>query len=329
MLLGVNVMPTLQVALAATALVQVLEANVKSAAFTPVSVIALIFRLAFPLFVMVTTTGALVAPCVVLGNVIGLLGATATSGSIVIGTSVDITMVSDGAGLPQPNSIGAILGTAAANLVTVTERQPSSVDGKFVVTSTPPELEWPETKVVKDGLADFVVGLKEQPGGDIGVSFGFAASGGVCGPGPVMPNWAGVVPQPVSSVAAVSPANGSAQRMVAFSRQVAVSVHRWRVCGPPRVVIPGDWLHFIVDNLENHGRRGRLTCVRIEGYLDLTSVVRPMPKRRNGSRTRIFRNCGSSIYTQAHAHGRRFLIDAGYVDPGTSRMDVCIAGESG
>src|ERR1700722_10016474 len=73
-------MPTLQVALAATALVQVLEANVKSAAFTPVSVTALIFRAAFPLFVMVTTTGALVTPCVVLGSIIGLLGATVTAG---------------------------------------------------------------------------------------------------------------------------------------------------------------------------------------------------------------------------------------------------------
>jgi dihydrofolate reductase len=40
---------------------------------------------------------------------------------------------------------------------------------KFVVTSTPPAREWPETKVVKGGLADFVVELKQQPGRDIGI----------------------------------------------------------------------------------------------------------------------------------------------------------------
>jgi dihydrofolate reductase len=40
---------------------------------------------------------------------------------------------------------------------------------KFVVTSTPPAQEWPVTTVVEDGLADFVVELKQQPGGDIGI----------------------------------------------------------------------------------------------------------------------------------------------------------------
>lgn len=80
MLLGVNVMLTVQVALAATVPLQVLDASVKSAAFTPVSVTALIFSAALPLFVIVTTTGALVAPCVVLGSIIGLLGATVTAG---------------------------------------------------------------------------------------------------------------------------------------------------------------------------------------------------------------------------------------------------------
>jgi hypothetical protein len=38
-----------------------------------------------------------------------------------------------------------------------------------VVTSTPPEQEWAETKVVEDGLADFVIDLKQQPGDDIGI----------------------------------------------------------------------------------------------------------------------------------------------------------------
>src|ERR1700730_12861673 len=73
-------MVTVQVALAATAPVQVLEASAKSAAFTPVSVTTLTFRAALPLFVTVTTTGALVAPWVVLGSIIGLLGATVTPG---------------------------------------------------------------------------------------------------------------------------------------------------------------------------------------------------------------------------------------------------------
>jgi dihydrofolate reductase len=40
---------------------------------------------------------------------------------------------------------------------------------KFVLTSTDPELEWPGTTVVHDGLTDFVNELKRQPGGDIGV----------------------------------------------------------------------------------------------------------------------------------------------------------------
>ena len=40
---------------------------------------------------------------------------------------------------------------------------------KFVVTSTPPEQQWPQTKRVEDGLADFVLDLKQQPGGDIGI----------------------------------------------------------------------------------------------------------------------------------------------------------------
>jgi dihydrofolate reductase len=40
---------------------------------------------------------------------------------------------------------------------------------KFVVTSTPPEPRWSETKRVEDALAGFVVELKQQPGADIGV----------------------------------------------------------------------------------------------------------------------------------------------------------------
>jgi hypothetical protein len=79
--LGVNVIATVQVALAATATpVQVLEASAKSPAFAPVSARAPTFRVALPVFVIVTVTGALVAPCVVLGSVIGLLGTTVTPG---------------------------------------------------------------------------------------------------------------------------------------------------------------------------------------------------------------------------------------------------------
>jgi hypothetical protein len=60
---GVKLIPTVQVALADTAApVQVLEASAKSAAFTPVSVTAVTFKMALPLFVTVTATGALVAP---------------------------------------------------------------------------------------------------------------------------------------------------------------------------------------------------------------------------------------------------------------------------
>jgi dihydrofolate reductase len=40
---------------------------------------------------------------------------------------------------------------------------------KFVVTSAPPDQEWPPTKAVKDGVAGFVLELKHQPGGDIGI----------------------------------------------------------------------------------------------------------------------------------------------------------------
>ena len=73
-------MPIVQVALAATAPVQVLEASAKSLAFAPLMVTPVIFRVALPLFVTVTMTGGLVAPCVVLGSIIGLLGTTVTPG---------------------------------------------------------------------------------------------------------------------------------------------------------------------------------------------------------------------------------------------------------
>jgi dihydrofolate reductase len=40
---------------------------------------------------------------------------------------------------------------------------------KFVVTSTPLDREWANARVVEGGLVEFVRGLQDQPGGDIGV----------------------------------------------------------------------------------------------------------------------------------------------------------------
>jgi len=40
---------------------------------------------------------------------------------------------------------------------------------KFVVTSTPPEVTWENTTVVRGGLPEFVTDLKRRSGGDIGV----------------------------------------------------------------------------------------------------------------------------------------------------------------
>lgn len=41
---------------------------------------------------------------------------------------------------------------------------------KFVATSSPPEQTWAHTAVVDGALADFVTELKQQPGGDIGLT---------------------------------------------------------------------------------------------------------------------------------------------------------------
>ena len=68
---------------------------------------------------------------------IGLLGATVSAGSVGLTTSVDVAMAADGTGTPQAYPIGAILGTAAANLLNVTEQQPSTVTGQLTLTATP------------------------------------------------------------------------------------------------------------------------------------------------------------------------------------------------
>jgi dihydrofolate reductase len=40
---------------------------------------------------------------------------------------------------------------------------------KYVATSTPLDLDWPNATVIGGGLAGFVRDLKQQPGGDVGV----------------------------------------------------------------------------------------------------------------------------------------------------------------
>ena len=78
---GVNVTPTVQVALAANAApLQVLVAAAKSPAFVPAMETVVMFSVALPLFVTVTTTGALATPCAVLGNITGLAGVIVTAG---------------------------------------------------------------------------------------------------------------------------------------------------------------------------------------------------------------------------------------------------------
>ena len=49
---------------------------------------------------------------------------------------------------------------------------------------------------------------------------------------------------------------------------------RW-LRGTPSLVVPGDGLQFTVQRLENHKRRQRLAFRRIEGDLDLMSVILP------------------------------------------------------
>ena len=67
---------------------------------------------------------------------VGLLGSTVNSGNLVLGTSANITMVSDGTGAPQANTIGQILGVTATSLVNVTEQPPSTNSGTLAVTAS-------------------------------------------------------------------------------------------------------------------------------------------------------------------------------------------------
>ncbi|HTW68745.1 MAG TPA: right-handed parallel beta-helix repeat-containing protein, partial [Acetobacteraceae bacterium] len=66
---------------------------------------------------------------------IGLLGATVSSGSLVLDASAGVTMVSDGSGSPQANPVSAILGTTAGNLLNATQLT-STVTGALPVTSS-------------------------------------------------------------------------------------------------------------------------------------------------------------------------------------------------
>ena len=40
---------------------------------------------------------------------------------------------------------------------------------KYIATSTPLDLEWPNAAAIEGGLVDFVRDLKQRPGGDVGV----------------------------------------------------------------------------------------------------------------------------------------------------------------
>ena len=66
---------------------------------------------------------------------VGLLGASVNGGSLVLNASAAVTMVSDGTGTPQANTVSEILGINAADLVNVTE-QPSGVTGNQAVTAS-------------------------------------------------------------------------------------------------------------------------------------------------------------------------------------------------
>ena len=78
--LGVNVIPSMQLAFAATAAVHVLVDTAKSPAFAPATVVAVMFNAAVPSFVTVNTTGALAVFCTVFGNNTGPAGVIVTAG---------------------------------------------------------------------------------------------------------------------------------------------------------------------------------------------------------------------------------------------------------
>lgn len=78
---GVNVMPTVHVALATTpAPLHVFAEIAKSPALVPVIVAVVMFKVAFPVFCTVTVAAALVVPCAVFGSITGLVGVMVTAG---------------------------------------------------------------------------------------------------------------------------------------------------------------------------------------------------------------------------------------------------------
>ena len=102
--LGVNVTPTVQVALGATAApVQVFEAAEKSPGFVPENDTAVMCRAALPLLVTVTTIGALVVFFVVSGKFNGPTGDIPTVGTSGPRVQVKIFCVAVMAPVPPVN----------------------------------------------------------------------------------------------------------------------------------------------------------------------------------------------------------------------------------
>ncbi|HEX4366549.1 MAG TPA: LEPR-XLL domain-containing protein, partial [Rhodopila sp.] len=93
---------------------------------------------------------------------VGLLGATAT-GMLGLGTSANISLVSDGSGTPQANTVGDILGISAGTLVNVAEQQPSTVSSTLSLSTTFGSLS--------GGLA--TLAISGDPLGSAPLTFGF------------------------------------------------------------------------------------------------------------------------------------------------------------
>ena len=100
---GVNVMPTVHVALAASAApLQVFAEIAKSPAFVPVTVAVVMFKVAFPVFCTVTVAAALVVPWGVFGSCTGLVGVMVTAG---VAAAKPLPISARVCGLPVASSV--------------------------------------------------------------------------------------------------------------------------------------------------------------------------------------------------------------------------------
>lgn len=100
---GVNVIPTVHVALAATvAPLQVFVAIAKSPAFVPLIVAVVTFKVAFPVFCTVTVVAALVLPWGVFGSCTGLVGVMVTAG---VAAAKPLPISARVCGLPVASSV--------------------------------------------------------------------------------------------------------------------------------------------------------------------------------------------------------------------------------